>query len=384
MLNSNTGFLIRFSNLTNQLSELSLQEQPAKQLTTFSNTCHQLIKITLEEQHHPEMADTFSKNLPGLVQLINKCYRLSQQNTPDALAYSRFTEASLEVFEHCIDGTQQQYLPLYLKMPDALVIKESAWFDTQCRQLMQRGINGKMAGLIEIAIQPLYNIATASPMRPFSFLELQEARKHLYNLETASTEKELLSVLYGVNYNTDTFIHWLLHYLQAETDRMPFASTRKEYLEAIAHEMQMARFNPALKRPAQPFDSHNDCIYACMHPFFFRQLNQLEHAPAQNITEKINIETDTMTTIAWLLRLILEALGLPTRNISQLVSIASTIFCFKNVPATDPANFGPYSQPKRLNADVLNRLAYILETALQKVRELQDKHKRKGPDTDKD
>lgn len=385
MLNGAADFLANFSNLTSQLTQLAFQEKPAEQLPDFSFTCNQIIKITVEEQHHPDMGDAFKTNLPSLVQLTNKCNRLSQLNTPEAMAYARFTDALLEVFEHCSSGIQQQYLPLYIKMPDAVVQKQSIYFENHCSRLLQRWSGERTATLIQIAILPLCSISAASPLQPFSFFELQEAHKHLYNLETAHTEKELLSVLYGINYNTDAFVHWLVQHLLQEMAYMPFVNARKEYLEATAHEIQMARFNPILKRPAQSFHSHNASLYDCMAPFFSRQLKLLEDAHDEVFTGKINIETDNMPTLAWLLRLIFEALGcLHSRNLARLLGTISTVFSFKGEPVTDPGNFGYYAQPKHLNADTLNRLAYVLETALQKVRELQQKLKRKDPDADRE
>lgn len=385
MLNGTADFLVNFSNLTGQLTQLAFVEKPAEQLANFSFTCNEIIKITVEEQHHPDMGDAFKTYLPCLVQLTNKCNRLSQLNIPEAMAYARFTEALLEVFEHCSSGIQQQYLPLYIKIPDAVIQKQSTYFETHCIRLLQRWSGERTAKLIQIAIQPLCSISVASPLQPFSFFELQEAHKHLYNLETANTEKELLSVLYGIGYNTDAFVHWLVQYLLQEMAYMPFVNTRKEYLETTAQEIQMARFNPILKRPAESFYSNNASLFDCMAPFFSRQLKLLEGARDESFTGKINIETDSMPTLAWLLRLLFEALGcLHAKNLARLLGIVSPVFSFKGEPVTDPGNFGYYAQPKHLNADTLNRLAYILETALQKVREWQQKLKRKDPDADKE
>lgn len=368
-MNDAADFMTTFSNLMDQLSTLTLQPKPSQHLSTFNKACNSTVQLLKEELHHPDMREAFRIQLPFLVQLTDKCYRFSKEDNAEAMAYARYTEALLETIEHCSSGAQRIYLPMEVKIPAALIQKKTAECATWCRQLQERWTEGKMESLISVALAPLYKLVTATPQCYISFAMAEDAVKHYHNLQTAGTESELLSVLYGINYNTDAFIHWQLQYMQERLDHIPFANEKRNFLATVEHEMQMTCFNPEFKKPFHSYAPHNNTLYKCMQPFFARQYALLAETPQVSVTDKINVEHDSMVTIACLFRAILAAAGLLGENMKQKLGIISTIFCFKNMPVTDPDNFSSYAQPKRLTMEIIDRLIYILEKALEIVHE---------------
>lgn len=275
MLNSTAAFMFTLSNLTHYLNMLAFQPDVSEHVIEFYNTCEQFQQLIAETPEHPDMDGAFRKNIPRLVKLANRCHHLSLHSMPEALTYEGFTKALLNVYSFCCNSAHQAYVPRHVKLPYASQVQESIYFEMQCTLLTQQWEKTELAALMQIAMEPLCAIATATPLNPCNFITLQEAYKHLHNLQSANTESGLLSVLYGINYNTDACKHWLLTHQQQQLGRLISADARRGYIAATIRDIKMARFNPHLKNPSQPFSTSNPSLEDCMEAFFESRFEQV-------------------------------------------------------------------------------------------------------------